>query len=143
MWRGRPGSPVAKAARPATGAIGLADRDGSVSCTTGLSGPLGWASFCKMKVGSAYNQSLLGAGTEDAQQLLLSLPVLVNRAITDYSGLVVDKFAMVSATGPVSIATSDQHYFSSDYRVEGDVAVGHAVLRPERIGKFSVVPAGS
>lgn len=45
-------------------------------------GPLGWASFRKMKVGSAYNQSLLGAGTEDAQQLLLSLPVLVNRAIT-------------------------------------------------------------
>ena len=30
MWRGRPGSTVAKAARPAAGAVGLADRDGPV-----------------------------------------------------------------------------------------------------------------
>jgi HK97 family phage major capsid protein len=49
--------------------------------------PRGWAELRKLKVGSAYNQSLLGAGTSDAAQLLLSLPVLVNRSITDYSEL--------------------------------------------------------
>jgi len=37
--------------------------------------------------------------------------VIFNQAITDWSGLVVDTFADVSASSTVSIATSDQRYF--------------------------------
>jgi hypothetical protein len=59
--------------------------------------PLGWAEFRKLKVGATYNASLIGAGTSDAQQLLLSLPVLVNVGVPDYTGVVVDRTAIVSA----------------------------------------------
>ena len=40
--------------------------------------PLGWAILRKLKVGSAYNQSLLAAGTTDATPMPLSLPVIVD-----------------------------------------------------------------
>jgi hypothetical protein len=52
------------------------------------------------------NVSLLGAGTSDAQQLLLSLPVIVNNAIDDHAGLVIDSRAVVSAVGTVQVASS-------------------------------------
>ena len=68
--------------------------------------PLGWAELRKLKVGSAYNQSLLGAGTTDATPMLLSLPVIVDPAVPDYSGVVVDQRAVVSAVGHVKVATS-------------------------------------
>jgi hypothetical protein len=48
----------------------------------------------------------LGAGTSDAQQLLLSLPVLVNPAVPDYTGLVIDRNAVVwTAAGAAVILT--------------------------------------
>jgi len=40
--------------------------------------------------------SFTGAGTDDAPQLLLSLPVLVNPGVPDYTGLVIDRNAVVS-----------------------------------------------
>jgi HK97 family phage major capsid protein len=107
-------------------------------------GPLGWAELRKFKTASTFNTSLLGAGTEDAQQMLLGLPVLVNRAITDYSGLVLDQLAVVNATGPVSISTSLDRYFDEDcIAIKGTWRTGHAVVHPTRIGKFSIIPEGS
>lgn len=107
--------------------------------------PLGWAQFRKLKVGgSNTNESLLGAGTSDAAQLLLSLPVLVNVAVPDYSGVVIDRAAVVSATGTVSIATSSDLYFDSDsIAIRATWRIGHAVVRPERIGKFTIAQPGS
>jgi hypothetical protein len=68
--------------------------------------PLGWAQFRKLKTGETYNSTLLGAGTTDAQQLLLSLPVIVDKAVPDFTGIVVDRNAVVSAVGTPQVATS-------------------------------------
>ncbi|GLP74927.1 hypothetical protein TUM20983_20370 [Mycobacterium antarcticum] len=108
-------------------------------------GPRGWAALRKLKSAATYNTSLLGSGTEDAQALVLSLPVIVTNAITDHSGLVIDKTAIVSAVGPVVISTSMDRYFDSDsVGVSCRFRSGFAVPRPDRIGVFSVgVPQGS
>ncbi|CQD19598.1 Phage capsid family protein [Mycobacterium europaeum] len=99
--------------------------------------PLGRSEIRKLKIGTGYNSTLLGAGTSDAQQLLYSLPVFVSRGITNYSGLIVDKFAMVSAAGPVRIATSEHRYFDGDgIAIRVTWRFGHVVVRPERIGKL-------
>jgi HK97 family phage major capsid protein len=107
--------------------------------------PLGWAEFRKLKVGgTSTNESLIGAGTTDAQQLLLSLPVLVNVALPDYTGLVVDARAIVSAVGAVSIATSSDAYFAADsIGLRATWRIGHAVVRADRIGTFTVSGGGS
>ena len=104
---------------------------------------MGWSEIRKLKIGTAYNATLLGAGTSDAQQMLFSLPVYVNRAMTDYSGVVLDKYAIVSAVGPVPVSTSEHQYFSSDsIALRATWRFGHVVVRPERIGKFTILGPG-
>ncbi|MBB3604531.1 hypothetical protein FHT40_004209 [Mycolicibacterium sp. BK556] len=106
--------------------------------------PLGWGELRKLKTASSYNSSLIGAGTTDAARMLLSLPVIVDPAVTDYTGLVIDKRAIVSAVGPVKIATSEHQYFSSDsVLLRATWRFGHVVVRPERLGKFAITPEGS
>ncbi|MDW5610007.1 MULTISPECIES: phage major capsid protein [Mycolicibacterium] len=106
--------------------------------------PLGWGELRKLKVGTSYNQTLLGAGTSDAEQRLLGLPVIVDPAVPDYTGLVVDQRAVVSAVGPIKVATSEHEYFSSDsVLLRATWRFGHVVVRPNRIGKFSIVEPGS
>ena len=101
--------------------------------------PLGWAELRKMKAGSELNSSLLGAGTTDATPMLLSLPVIVDPAVPDYSGVVVDQRAIVSAVGQVKVATSEHQYFSSDsVLLRATWRFGHAVVRPNRIGTFTI-----
>ncbi len=106
--------------------------------------PLGWAEFRKLKVGTAYSQSLIGAGTTDATTMLLSLPVLVNRAVPDYTGIVVDRNAVVSAVGSVMVATSEHQYFTSDsVALRATWRIGHVVVRADRIGTFTIAGGGS
>ena len=107
--------------------------------------PRGWSELRKLKVGGVNtNESLLGAGTTDAAQMLLSLPVLVNVALPDFTGLVVDKNAVVSAVGPVRVASSEHQYFSSDsIALRATWRFGHTVVRPERIGVFTIGDTGS
>ncbi|WP_204806302.1 phage major capsid protein [Mycobacterium riyadhense] len=103
--------------------------------------PLGWASIRNMKVATDYNQSLLGAGTTDAVPMLLSLPVLRSRFIPAYHGLVVDRNAIVSAIGQVSIATSEHALFAKDsVQLRATWRIGWGVTRPDWIGKFSMEP---
>jgi HK97 family phage major capsid protein len=108
-------------------------------------GPLGWAALRKLKIGTAFNSTLLGSGTEDAVPMLLGLPVIVCKAITDLSGLVLDRRAIVSAYGVVSVRTSMDRYFDSDsVGLQANWRTGHTVPRPNRLGKFVVgVFAGS
>lgn len=103
--------------------------------------PTTWAALRRLKVGGqGVNESLLGAGTTDAQPLLLSLPVLVNVAVPAGAGFVVDHTAIVSAVGDVRVANSEHEYFSSDsVALRATWRIGHAVVRPERVGKFTVV----
>jgi HK97 family phage major capsid protein len=106
--------------------------------------PLGWGELRKLKTAASYNSSLLGAGVSDAAQMLLSLPVVVDPAVPDYSGVVIDRAAVVSAVGQVKIAVSEHQYFSSDsVLLRATWRFGHAVVRPDRIGKFAITPPGS
>jgi HK97 family phage major capsid protein len=106
--------------------------------------PLGWGELRKFKLATSYNQSLLGAGTSDAARMLLSLPVIVDPAVPDYSGIVLDRNAIVSATGAIKVATSEHQYFSSDsVLLRATWRFGHVVVRPDRIGKFTITPEGS
>lgn len=106
--------------------------------------PLGWSEIRKLKIGTDYNATLLGAGTSDAQQMLFSLPVYVNRGMTDYSGVIVDRSAIVTAAGSVQTATSEHAFFGSDgVGLRATWRFGHVVVRPERIGKFTILGPGS
>lgn len=101
--------------------------------------PRGWAQLRKLKTGIDYNSSLLGAGTTDAAPMLLSLPVLINRWVPSFSGMVLDRNAVVSAVGPVRVATSEHQYFSSDsVALRATWRIGWNVVRPNRIGKFAI-----
>ena len=106
--------------------------------------PIAWAAFRKLRTGTELNSSLLGAGTEDAQQLLLSLPIIVSVAVPALTGFVIDKTAVVSAYGEVQVNTSDHQFFTSDsVAVRCTSHVGHNVVRPNRIGTFTIAGGGS
>lgn len=101
--------------------------------------PTTWAALRKLKYGTGSNQSLLGAGTNDADQMLLGLPVLVNSRVPALKGLVIDKNAVVSAVGPVMVATSVDTYFASDdIALRATWRIGQNIVRPDRIGFFEV-----
>jgi HK97 family phage major capsid protein len=104
--------------------------------------PLGWSILRKIKTDSTdSNESLLGAGVTDAQPMLLSLPVLRSRFVPAYTGVVVDRNAVVSAIGPVSIATSEHALFGSDgVQLRALWRIGWNVTRPDWIGSFDLEP---
>ena len=104
-----------------------------------------WASLRKLKVGGdQLNASLLGAGTTDAVPMLLSLPVLRSPFIPAGSGLVIDPAAIVSAVGPLNIAQSEHALFAADsVMLRATWCIGWSVMRPSRIGRFTVADDGS
>jgi hypothetical protein len=70
--------------------------------------------------------------------------VHVNVGMTEYTGLIVDKFAVVSAVGAVQVATSEHEYFSSDsLALRATWRFGHVAVRPEQLGKFTIAQPGS
>ena len=98
-----------------------------------------WAALRKLKIGTSYNSTLLGAGTDDAQPMLLSLPVIVNSEMPSKAGVLVDPTAIVSAVSPVLVATDPSVYFTSDSAaIRATWRTGHSVVRPNRIGVFSL-----
>ncbi|KHO21819.1 phage major capsid protein [Mycolicibacterium setense] len=107
--------------------------------------PLGWAALRKLKVDDAgSNASLIGAGTTDAVPMLLSLPVLVNSNVPAYSGLIVDKAAVVSAVGDVLVSvTVDRYFETDDVGLKATWRIGQNIVRPDRVGAFSVDDGGS
>ncbi|OBG79043.1 major capsid protein [Mycobacterium sp. E3298] len=109
-----------------------------------LLSPTAWAEFRKLKTAADYNSSLIGAGTTDAQALLLSLPVVVNVALPAYTGMVIDRSAIVSAYGNLMVSTSEHQYFSSDsVAVRATWRIGQNLVRPNRCGKFTIAGPGS
>ena len=69
--------------------------------------------------------------------MLLGLPVLKSRFIPAFHGLVVDRTAVVSVVGPVSIATSEHAQFARDaIALRATWRIGWGVVRPDRLGKF-------
>jgi HK97 family phage major capsid protein len=101
--------------------------------------PQSWARVRKLKVADTWNQTLLGAGTEDATPRLLGLPVLRSRFVPDNTGVVVDRNSIVSACGPVKVTQSDHARFSEDAVVlRATWRIGWQLVRPERVGRFTV-----
>lgn len=102
--------------------------------------PITWANLRKLKKGGdEINASLLGAGVTDAQPLLLSLPVLRSRWLPAGTGLVADRSQIVSAVSPVEVAVSEHAAFASHaVLLRATWSVGWTVVRPDRIGRFTV-----
>lgn len=101
--------------------------------------PDAWASLRKFKTATGSAMGILGAGTNDAERRLLDVPVLVTGAMTAGTGLAIDRTAVVSAVGPVRVATSDHLYFNSDsVALRCTFRFGANLVRPDRVGMFTV-----
>jgi hypothetical protein len=70
-----------------------------------------WAELRKLKTADDSDESLVGAGVTDAIPLLLGLPVLVNREMPSYSGVMLDRSAVVSAVGEVYVMREQAQVF--------------------------------
>jgi HK97 family phage major capsid protein len=105
--------------------------------------PASWAALRKLKVGSSRYDTLLGAGTNDADARVLGLPVLRSPFVPAGTGLVIDQTAIASAVGQVRVAQSEHALFADDgVQLRSTWRIGWQVVRPERLGKFTV-SAGS
>lgn len=112
--------------------------------TAWILAPTTWAYLRKLRTAEAANTNLLGAGTDNSEPRLLSVPVTVNSQMPAYSGLLVDNTQIISAVSPLEIATDGSRYFNSDsIAVRATMRTGHTVPRPNRIGTFTVAASGS
>lgn len=119
-------------------AIATVETNGAVP-THILASPTAWSELRKLKTASDSNASLIGAGTNDAERLLFSIPVLVTPAMPADGLLVLDKAAVVSAVGQVVVATSEHVYFTSDgIAMRATFRFGQNVVRPDRLAKLTV-----
>ncbi len=101
--------------------------------------PVAWASLRKFKTATDSAQSLLGAGTTDADRMLLDLPVIVTNALASGTGMVLDRSAIVSAVGDVLVARSEHLYFDSDsIALRCTWRFGANLVHPDRVAKFTV-----
>lgn len=101
--------------------------------------PLAWAALRKIKTGTGHETALLGAGTNDSVKMLLDLPVTITNALSANSGIVLDSSAIASAVGAVNVATDESIYFTSDsVALRATWRIGWNVVKPNRIGKFSL-----
>lgn len=106
-----------------------------------LAAPDAWASLRKFKTATGSAQSLLGAGTNDAERRLLDVVTVVTPALPSGTLLAVDKTAVVSAVGDVQVAQSEHVYFGSDSMgLRCTWRFGANVVHPDRIAKLTVTP---
>jgi HK97 family phage major capsid protein len=106
--------------------------------------PLGWAQLRKLKTGTDYNSTLLGAGTDDAQPRLFGIPVTVSVGMDDYTVVIIDSTSIAVASSEVDVAVSEHALFASNgILLRAGWRFGWNVVRPERLGVFSIVQPGS
>jgi HK97 family phage major capsid protein len=109
-----------------------------------LLAPDAWGQLRKLKIGTDFNSTLLGAGVADAELRLLGIPVIVNPAVPSLSGVVLDSRAIVSAVSQVLVSTSQDVYFASDsVGLRSTWRIGQALVRPDRVATFTVAGSGS
>lgn len=102
-------------------------------------GPQVWAALRKLKTATGHETTILGAGTHDAQKMLLDLPVTVSNALAANTGIILDKTAIASAVGPVHVFGSEHAYFNSDgYGIRVTWRIGWNLVHPDRIGTFTI-----
>jgi HK97 family phage major capsid protein len=101
--------------------------------------PDAWGRLRKFKTRDNSNESLLGAGTNDAEKRLYNLPVLTSPAMPSGTLILLDKNAIVSAVGNVQVAQSTDAFFGSDsIGLRCTFRFGAAVMHPDRIAKLTV-----
>lgn len=101
--------------------------------------PTAWAALRKLKTQTGSNQSLLGAGTNDAAKTLLDVPVLVNANVPTMTGLIVDRANIVAAIGEVMVAQSEHYYFGGDnIALRVTFRFGAQLVNPTRHASFLV-----
>ena len=104
-----------------------------------LAAPNSWGALRKLKKGTSSNESLLGAGTEDADKRILNTPVLTSNAVPSGKLALIDSAAIVSAAGEVQVATREHAYFGSDsIALRVTFRFGQNLVRPERVVKLSL-----
>jgi HK97 family phage major capsid protein len=104
-----------------------------------LASPESWAEVSKLKKESASNESLVGAGTESAEELLLSKPVTVTPELAATDVVVLNKLRVLSAYGNVDIATSEDYYFNSDsVALRATLRFGVVVAKPGAVVKLQI-----
>lgn len=104
-----------------------------------LASPSAWGALRKIKLGTAYAATLLGAGTADTEKRLLGIPVLTSPAVPAGKLLVLDRTAIVSAVGALVIATSEHAAFRSDsVLIRATWRFGANVVHPERLAIVTV-----
>lgn len=112
--------------------------------TAWILAPTTWAYLRKLKTTETAATNLLGAGTDNSEPRLLSVPVALNSQMPAYSGLLIDRTQVISAVSALEIATDASRYFDSDsVAVRATWRTGHTVPRPNRIGTFTVAAEGS
>jgi HK97 family phage major capsid protein len=102
---------TAQSLDPVVDAVAAIEDAGGVASHV-LASPQSWAYLSKLKDGN--DIPLLGAGTQAGPRSLLSLPVLVDRDVTDWSLVVLDRNAILSVYGQILIARSDDYGFNRD-----------------------------
>lgn len=109
------------------------------SVTNILAAPDSWGALRKLKKGTASNESLLGAGTEDADKRILNTLVQTSNAVPSGTIALLDRSAIVSAAGQVQVATSEHAYFGSDsIALRVTFRFGQNLVRPKRIVKLNL-----
>ncbi|WP_395727151.1 phage major capsid protein [Nakamurella sp.] len=94
------------------------------------------------KVATGSNLPLLGAPGEPTGRTLFGVPVIVSSAMTSGKMLIIDSTNIISASGVVTLATSEDLYFQSDSRaVRVTWRIGWKVIRPNRMAKITVTIA--
>lgn len=104
-----------------------------------VANPAAWASIMKLKAGTGSNQSLVGAGTEDAVRALLSVPVLTSAAVPADTLLVIDSASILSTYGQLQVAVSEHAYFGSDsVAIRVTWRFGAKIVDPERVVSLTI-----
>lgn len=95
-----------------------------------------------MKTATGSALPLLGAPAAQTGRQLFGVPVVVSASMSSGKVLVIDSTNIVSASGPVSLATSEDVYFESDSRaIRVTWRIGWKVIRPNRMAKITVTIA--
>lgn len=156
-------NPTAPAIRPIGGVInypGLTSQTGVASLdklidleadvraaganpTSWILAPTTWAAARKWKTGgttgAGSNETVLGAGTNDAERRLLSIPVALNAALPAGSGLLVDDREIISAASALEVDTDNSSAFRRVMvAIRGTWRIGYGIPRAVRIGKFTL-----
>lgn len=106
-----------------------------------IASPAAWNAIRKLKTGADSNVALLGAGTGDTERRLLGVPVLTSSAVPAGTLIALDRTAIVSAVGDLTVTSSEQRYFEYDsIGVRATWRFGANLVRPERVVKLTVTP---